>query len=81
MFGEDNLEGFEEAYQGCYESKEDFVEEQLENLGIISALEKMPSLTSTTMDYYINTAAIVTDLESSNYTFETVGSICYVFSV
>lgn len=57
-----NLDDFQEAYCGCYDSEEDFVQELWEETGRLKALEALGISSS-----YINWENIATDLFIDSY--------------
>ncbi|WP_030007983.1 antirestriction protein ArdA [Picosynechococcus sp. NKBG042902] len=70
------VEAFEDAYQGIYEDKEDFVYSQLEDLGTLDAWEKAGMMTC-----YINFKAIARDWFICDYFSEpTSKGQVYVFA-
>ncbi|ANV88901.1 antirestriction protein ArdA [Picosynechococcus sp. PCC 7117] len=70
------VEAFEDAYQGIYDDKEDFVYSQLEDLGTLDAWEKAGMMTC-----YIDFAAIARDWFITDYFAEpTPKHQVYVFA-
>ena len=59
----EDIDGFEERYQGCYKSKQDFAEEQYEQNGMIQQIEA-----AGLKSYYIDFEMIARDMFMDGYT-------------
>jgi antirestriction protein len=76
------IEEFESFYIGCYSTKEEFVEERLEELGILDELEKYPIIEGVGADQFIDFEKIAHEWEMSNAFdfYEKCYQEVYVFS-
>lgn len=77
---QDTIIEFEDKYLGCYESPEQFVKERLEEMGVMSQLEKIELVEGVGADCFIDLAKIGHEWEMSDYEFYEAGyNEVYVF--
>ena len=77
---EDQENSFNECYQGCYDSPEDYAEQYLEDCGIMAQLEKI-KIGHSTADQMIDLSGFIRDMaiDSVHFMIDPDNGDCHVF--